>query len=252
MGCFSRFQTGALAAFTSAFNPVIEQSEEKRLRPIRSYVLRQGRMTEAQQRAFETLWSRYGLTLGDGLLGLSDIFGNSNPVTLEIGFGNGEALAQLAQRHPERNYLGVEVHSPGVGHLMIKLAQQECCNVRILQCDALALLRHHLAAASLAAVLLYFPDPWPKQRHHKRRIVRPEFADLVHRTLIPGGVLHMATDWENYAQHMLRLLSAHAGFNNRARAGEFSPRPESRPLTKFEQRGQCLGHGVWDLLFERR
>lgn len=220
-------------------------------RPIRSYVLRQGRMTEAQQRAFDTLWPRYGLTLDDGALDLAALFGNANPVTLEIGFGNGDTLAQLAQQHPERNYLGVEVHSPGVGHLMIKLAQQESGNVRILQTDALALLRLHLPAASLASVLLYFPDPWHKRRHHKRRIVRPEFAELVHRTLKPGGLLHMATDWEGYAQHMLRVLTAHPGFTNLAGAGEFSPRPASRPLTKFEQRGQRLGHGVWDLLFER-
>jgi len=226
-------------------------SAPRSLRPIRSYVLRQGRMTEAQQRAFDTLWPSYGLTLDDVPLDLPAIFGNTNPVTLEIGFGNGDTLAQLAQQHPERNYLGVEVHSPGVGHLMIKLAQQESTNVRILQTDALALLRRQLPAASLASVLLYFPDPWHKRRHHKRRIVRPEFAELIHRALTPGGLLHMATDWEDYARHMMRVLSAHPGFVNQAGAGEFSPRPTSRPLTKFEQRGQRLGHGVWDLLFER-
>ncbi len=221
-------------------------------RPIRSYVLRQGRMTEAQQRAFETLWPRYGLTLDQGLLDLPGLFGNQQPVTLEIGFGNGEALAQQALNHPQRNFLGVEVHSPGVGHLMIRLAQQESSNVRILQCDAMQLLRHHLPAGALSAVLLFFPDPWHKKRHHKRRIVQPEFAELVHHALQPGGLLHMATDWEDYARHMLRVLSEHPGFDNLAGAGHFSPRPEERPLTKFEQRGQRLGHGVWDLLFERR
>ncbi len=221
-------------------------------RPIRSFVLRQGRMTEAQQRAFETLWPRYGLTLGETELNLPALFGNDHPMTLEIGFGNGEALAQQALRHPERNFLGVEVHSPGVGHLMIRLAQQESDNVRILQCDAMQLLRHHLPAGSLAAVLLFFPDPWHKKRHHKRRIVQPEFADLVYRALIPGGLLHMATDWEDYAGQMLRVLSEHPGFDNMAGRGGYSPRPEDRPLTKFEQRGQRLGHGVWDLLFERR
>ena len=222
-------------------------------RQIRSYVLRQGRMTEAQQRAFDTLWPRYGLNLGDDdtPLDLYTIFGNDRPVTLEIGFGNGETLAQLALRHPERNFLGVEVHSPGVGHLMIRLQQQESDNVRILRTDALALLRRHLPPASLAGVLLYFPDPWPKQRHHKRRIVRPEFLDRVHQALIPGGMLHMATDWEHYARQMMRLLSAHTGFRNRAGEGAYSPRPDDRPLTKFEQRGQRLGHGVWDLIFER-
>ncbi len=221
-------------------------------RPIRSFVLRQGRMTEAQQHAFETLWPRYGLTLGEAELDLPALFGNDHPVTLEIGFGNGEALALQAQRHPERNFLGVEVHSPGVGHLMIRLAQQESDNVRILQCDAMELLRHHLPAGSLAAVLLFFPDPWHKKRHHKRRIVKPEFADRVYRALVPGGLLHMATDWEDYAGQMLRVLSEHPGFDNKAGGGSYSPRPEDRPLTKFEQRGQRLGHGVWDLLFERR
>jgi len=220
-------------------------------RPIRSYVLRQGRMTEAQQRAYDNLWPRYGISLGEIPLDFNNLFGNANPVTLEIGFGNGETLAELARLHPERDYLGVEVHSPGVGHLMIRLAQQESDNVRILQCDAMTLLRHHLAPASLAEVLLYFPDPWPKLRHRKRRIVTPEFIDLVHRALRPGGLLHMATDWQEYAQQMLRLVSIHGGFINRAGTGEFAPRPESRPLTKFEQRGQRLGHGVWDLLFER-
>ncbi|MGD8910586.1 MAG: tRNA (guanosine(46)-N7)-methyltransferase TrmB, partial [Chromatiales bacterium] len=176
------------------------ETHPDRHRPIRSYVLRQGRITEAQQRAFETLWPRYGLALGNAPLNLAECFGNERPVTLEIGFGNGEALAQLAHRHPERNYLGIEVHGPGVGHLMIRLAQQESDNVRILQGDAMELLRQHLPAGSLACLLLFFPDPWHKKRHHKRRIVQAEFAELVHNALIPGGLLHMATDWENYAR----------------------------------------------------
>jgi tRNA (guanine-N7-)-methyltransferase len=221
-------------------------------RPIRSYVLRQGRMTEAQQRAFDNLWPRYGFRLGEENLDFNALFGNTNPVTLEIGFGNGETLAELARRYPEHNYLGVEVHSPGVGHLMIRLAQQESGNVRILRGDAMALLRNHLAPASLSQLLLYFPDPWPKLRHRKRRIVQPEFIELAHRALWPGGLLHMATDWREYAQQMLLLVSAHGGFINRAGTGNFAPRPDSRPLTKFEQRGRRLGHGVWDLLFERR
>jgi tRNA (guanine-N7-)-methyltransferase len=226
--------------------------EKAHHRPIRSYVLRQGRMTEAQQRAFETLWPRYGLALPAGQLDLPQLFGNRHPVTLEIGFGNGEALAQQALNHPERNFLGVEVHGPGVGHLMIRLAEQQSSNVRILQCDAMELLRRHLPPGCLSALLLYFPDPWHKKRHHKRRIVQPEFAELAYHALLPDGLLHMATDWEDYAQHMLRVVSQHPGFHNLAGDGQFSPRPEARPLTKFEQRGQRLGHGVWDLLFERR
>ncbi len=221
-------------------------------RPIRSYVLRQGRMTEAQQRAFETLWARYGVEPGSGVLDPPTLFGQHQPVTLEIGFGNGEALSQMALAQPDHNFIGVEVHSPGVGHLMIKLAEQESSNVRILRTDAMELLRHHLPASSLSRVLLYFPDPWHKRKHHKRRIVQTEFADLVQRVLIPGGVLHMATDWEDYARQMMAILSAHPGFENLAGPGQFSQRPASRPLTKFEQRGSRLGHGVWDLLFERK
>jgi tRNA (guanine-N7-)-methyltransferase len=221
-------------------------------RPIRSYVLRQGRMTEAQQRAFENLWPRYGLEPNQGPFDLPVIFGQHHPVTLEIGFGNGEALSQMARIQPDQNFIGVEVHSPGVGHLMIKLAEQESENVRILQTDAMELLRHQLPPASLARVLLYFPDPWHKRKHHKRRIVQTEFADLIQRVLIPGGVLHMATDWEDYAHQMMAVLSAHPGFENQAGPGQFSERPASRPLTKFEQRGARLGHGVWDLLFKRK
>jgi tRNA (guanine-N7-)-methyltransferase len=230
---------------------VSETSEEKPHRPIRSYVLRQGRVTEAQQRAFDQLWPRYGLTLDEGQLDLRELFGNTNPITLEIGFGNGESLAEMARQAPEQNFLGVEVHSPGVGHLMIKLDEYACSNVRILQTDAMQLLRHHLPAPCLNRVQLYFPDPWPKKRHHKRRIVNTEFTDLLSKALVPGGVLHMATDWENYAVQMMEVLTAHPGFTNQAGDGNFSPRPENRPLTKFEQRGQRLGHGVWDLLFER-
>jgi tRNA (guanine-N7-)-methyltransferase len=209
-------------------------------------------MTEGQQRAYEALWPRYGLALDSGMLDLPQQFNNIQPVTLEIGFGNGETLRQLASRHPEQNFLGVEVHSPGVGHLMLQLAEHEIQNVRILKADAMELLRHHIESGSLSRVLLYFPDPWQKRKHHKRRIVQSEFARLVHSALIPGGVLHMATDWHDYAMQMMSVLSAHPGYINRAGENNFSPRPDSRPLTKFEQRGERLGHGVWDLIFERR
>ncbi|MBV2092790.1 MAG: tRNA (guanosine(46)-N7)-methyltransferase TrmB [Candidatus Thiodiazotropha sp. (ex Ctena orbiculata)] len=226
------------------------QSEQKS-RPIRSYVLRQGRMTEGQQKAYEALWPRYGLELESGPLDLSGLFEQIQPVTLEIGFGNGESLRQMAQNQPQQNFLGVEVHGPGVGHLMIQLDQHQLNNVRILKHDAMELLRHHLQPGSLQRVQLYFPDPWHKRKHNKRRIVQDEFAELINRMLIPGGILHMATDWEDYARQMMSVLSAHRGFHNQAGEGNFSPRPETRPLTKFEQRGERLGHGVWDLLFER-
>ncbi|MEW8659032.1 MAG: tRNA (guanosine(46)-N7)-methyltransferase TrmB [Candidatus Thiodiazotropha endolucinida] len=225
-------------------------SVEQSHRPIRSYVLRQGRLTEGQQRAFQALWPQYGLTLDQQPLRFASLFGREAPVTLEIGFGNGEALAQIAARHPEQDFLGVEVHTPGVGHLMLKLAEQASDNVRIVQADAMELLRHHMPEAALDRVQLYFPDPWHKRRHHKRRIVQQAFADLIHQALKPGGVIHMATDWEEYARQMLDVFTQHDGFRNQAGKGNFSPRPDTRPLTKFEQRGQQLGHGVWDLLFE--
>ena len=208
-------------------------------------------MTDGQQRALSELWPRYGLELPAGELDLTGLFGNDHPVTLEIGFGNGETLARLALDHPARNYLGVEVHGPGVGHLLLRLAAQESRNLRILQADAMELLHRHLPAGALAEVLLLFPDPWPKQRHHKRRIVQAEFARLVQRALRPGGILHMATDWEDYARQMLAVLSATPGMHNPTGAGNYAPRPQGRPLTKFERRGQRLGHGVWDLLFVR-
>ncbi|MDJ0807124.1 MAG: tRNA (guanosine(46)-N7)-methyltransferase TrmB [Gammaproteobacteria bacterium] len=220
--------------------------------PIRSYVLRQGRMTGAQQRALTELWPRYGLSLPDDVLDLTRVFGNANPVILEIGFGNGEALADNAALHPELNYLGIEVHGPGVGALMLRLAERGCENVRILQIDAMELLRRHLAPASLSSVMLFFPDPWPKKKHHKRRIVTEEFARLVQHALAPGGQLHMATDWEDYARQMLEVLSAAGGYANQAGTGNYAPRPASRPLTKFERRGQRLGHEVRDLIFVKR
>jgi tRNA (guanine-N7-)-methyltransferase len=240
-------------SFTTSyrFNPM--PSQDPTHRPIRSFVLREGRLTEGQQRAFDRCWPKYGVDCVAGeQLELGALFGNDHPVYLEIGFGNGEALAESAARHPERNYLGIEVHRPGVGHLLLKVEEQGLNNVRILRHDAMELLRHGLAEGTLSGILLFFPDPWHKKRHNKRRIVRPEFATLAARALKPGGLLHMATDWEDYAQHMLEVLSAAPEFENSAGEGRFAPRPEERPLTKFEQRGQRLGHGVWDLLFRRK
>ncbi|MBL3526731.1 MAG: tRNA (guanosine(46)-N7)-methyltransferase TrmB [gamma proteobacterium endosymbiont of Lamellibrachia anaximandri] len=220
--------------------------------PIRSFVLRQGRTTQAQRRAFEELWPRYGLELpATDQIDPTTIFGNSHPLFLEIGCGNGETLSTLAARHPEQNYLGVEVHGPGVGSLMLKLEESDSDNARVLKCDAMELLRHHLPVGCLDGLYLFFPDPWPKKKHHKRRIVQPEFTQLVQRALRPGGFLHMATDWEDYAEQMLLVLSEATGFENSAGQGNFSPRPADRTLTHFEQRGQRLGHGVWDLIFRR-
>jgi tRNA (guanine-N7-)-methyltransferase len=225
-------------------------------RPIRSFVLRQGRLTQAQARAFTDLWPRYGIDRKPGeCLDLADSFGDERPVWLEIGFGNGETLATLAERHPERNFLGVEVHGPGIGHLLLACARLGLTNLRLLRQDAVELLDCGLPPASLAGVYLFFPDPWPKQRHHKRRILNPDFLDKLVRVLRPGGTFHAATDWEPYARQMLDVLTATATaghFHNAAGPGQFAPRPADRPLTKFERRGQGLGHGVWDLIFTRR
>lgn len=231
---------------------MVEQTPAKRLRQIRSFVLREGRLTPGQQKAFERLWPRFGLEYRNQPLNLTDVFGNDNPVFLEIGFGNGDTLATLAQRHPERNFIGIEVHGPGVGRLMPILEQHHCDNVRIYRHDAVAVIRDCIPPNTLHGVYLFFPDPWHKKRHHKRRIVQPDFVALLHRALKPGGFFHAATDWEDYAYHMMRVLQQQPDlFLNQAGPGQFTPRPDERPLTKFEQRGQRLGHGVWDLVFVR-
>jgi len=221
-------------------------------RPIRSYVLRQGRLTRGQERAFALFWPRLGLNYQPTPLDLHALFGNTHPVHLEIGFGNGESLAAMARDNPDNNYIGIEVHRPGVGHLLMKLEEYGCSNVRVCRHDAVEVLRDMIPVRSLAGVYLFFPDPWHKKRHHKRRIVQPEFLKLLARKLCPGGFLHAATDWEDYADHMLGTLKNSPDFGNTARQGDFVPRPDYRPLTKFEQRGLRLGHGVWDLIFERR
>lgn len=221
-------------------------------RPVRSFVLRTGRMTPGQRRAFERLWPRFGLDYRPGPLDLPALFGNEHPVYLEIGFGNGDALAEMAQRHPGRNYLGIEVHTPGVGHLLRQLEEQGSENVRVLRHDAVEVLGDMIPDGALAGTYLFFPDPWHKKRHHKRRIVQPAFAELLARKLVPGGFFHAATDWEDYALHMLEVLDACPALHNTASDGRFVPRPEDRPLTRFEQRGLRLGHGVWDLVYERR
>jgi len=210
-------------------------------------------MTSAQRLAFERLWGRYGLNAAAGeQIQPERVFGNRCPTWLEIGFGNGDALAQMAQAHPERNWLGIEVHRPGVGHLMLELEKQGLENVRLIRQDAVEVLRDFLAPGCLDAVLLFFPDPWPKRRHHKRRIARPELVDLVARVLRPGGLFHMATDWVDYAQEMREVTARSIFFENAAGPNGFVPRPEWRPLTRFERRGQRLGHEIRDLVLSLR
>lgn len=226
-------------------------SDPAKHRPVRSFVLRQGRLTPGQQRALDTLLERYGIAACDAPLDLDTAFGRHAPRTLEIGFGNGAALAAMAAAHPERDYLGIEVHRPGVGALLLTLEKQGLENVRVIGTDAVEVLRTALPDQSLAAVHVYFPDPWQKLRHHKRRLIQPPFAALIARKLHASGYLHIATDWEDYAQHMLHVLELAPGFRNSVGAGQFSPRPAERPLTRFEQRGQRLGHRVWDLIYTR-
>ncbi len=221
-------------------------------RPIRSFVLRQGRKTKAQQHALDNYWSAFGIEKGNTLLDFAELFGNEQPVTLEIGFGNGESLATMAQAAPQRNFIGIEVHSPGVGHLLHLINGYQLSNVRVLAYDATEILKQRIMPESLDRLQLFFPDPWHKKRHHKRRLVQPDFVSLVARRLRKEGVLHMATDWEDYAIHMVDVMTASTDFAN-CHAGDspYTPRPDSRPLTKFEQRGLKLGHEVWDLLYYR-
>lgn len=218
-------------------------------RAIRSFVLRQGRLTPAQQRAVETLLPLYGIPYAAKSLDLERAFGRAAPKILEIGFGMGTATAQIAAANPDKDYLGIEVHTPGVGNLLKLMEEQGLANLRLIQHDAVEVLRHMIADASLDGVHIFFPDPWPKKRHHKRRLLQAEFVALLCSKLKPGGYLHFATDWEEYAQWTLDVLRAEPRLANTA--VDYAPRPEYRPLTKFEQRGLNLGHGVWDLIFKR-
>ena len=221
------------------------------LRKIRSFVRREGRLTRGQQRGLEILWPEYGIAHDTGLLDLDEIFGRSAPRVLEIGFGNGASLAETAAAHPELDFLGIEVHRPGVGNLLQVIEREGLTNIRVMQEDAVEILKTQIPRASLDKVQLFFPDPWHKKKHHKRRIVQADFVSMLKDRLKEGGVFHMATDWQHYAEHMLAVMSNADGFINTSATGDYVPRPESRPLTKFEQRGHRLGHGVWDLMFKK-
>lgn len=217
--------------------------------PIRSYVLRQGRFSRGQQRAYAELLPRYGIPYRGEPLDLAIAFGRTAPVVAEIGFGMGETTARIAAENPGNDYLAIEVHAPGVGSLLRQVDAAGISNIRIVAHDAVEVLRDMVAPGSLAAIHVFFPDPWPKKRHHKRRLLQPEFVALAASRLAPGGLLHVATDWQEYAEQVLAVLSASPELRNTA-AG-FAPRPAWRPETKFERRGVRLGHGVWDLLFAR-
>lgn len=220
------------------------------LRRIRSFVRRQGRLTEGQQRSLDTLWPVYGIE-PDQPVDFDALFARTAPLTLEIGFGNGASLVNMAAAAPEINFLGIEVHRPGVGHLLYELQQRQISNVRVWCHDAVEILTRRIADHCLDRVLLFFPDPWHKRKHHKRRLVQDDFVALLARKLKPGGLLHMATDWQDYAIHMLKIVEANPEFQNLAGKGGYAERPAERPETRFETRGKRLGHRVQDLLFQR-
>lgn len=219
-------------------------------RPIRSFVLRQGYMSKGQQRAYDTLMPVLGVGYQPQVADLDAVFGRAAPKVVEIGFGMGGATADIAQARPDTDYLGVEVHGPGVGSLLKLVEERQLSNVRVIQHDAVEVFTHMLAPASLDGVHVFFPDPWHKKRHNKRRLIQPPFVALLASRIKPGGYLHLATDWEDYAIQMLEVLSQEATLENTAEG--YAPRPDYRPLTKFEQRGLRLGHGVWDLVFRKR
>ena len=218
-------------------------------RSIRSYVLRQGRISNAQRRAHTELLPVFGIAFSPAPLDLDTAFGRAARKTLEIGFGMGETTAAIAQRHPENDYLGVEVHSPGVGSLLARIAELRLANLRIIQHDVVEVLQHMIAPAALDGVHCFFPDPWPKKRHHKRRLIQPPFLALLVSRMKPGAVLHVCTDWEDYAAQMLQVLSGETALENTA--SSYADRPDTRPQTKFERRGLALGHRVWDLVFRK-
>ena len=233
----------------SAADPAASRPQDAR-RPVRSFVLRQGRMSPAQQRALDQLLPRYGLPFARTPLDWQHVFGRAAPVVLEIGFGMGETTAEIAAAHPERDFVGIEVHAPGVGSLLREVDGRGLANVRVIRHDAVEVVDAMIPLGSLAGIHVFFPDPWPKKRHHKRRLLRPDFVHALALRLAPGGYLHVATDWSDYAEEMLATLGAERLLVNTVQG--FAPRPESRPQTKFERRGKRLGHPVFDLFFTRK
>ena len=222
------------------------------IRRIKSFVRHQGRLTKGQATAIDELWLKYGIPYqNSGYVDFTSLFERSGPLILEIGFGMGHSLIEMAKQNPDKNYLGIEVHQPGIGTCLMGIKNERLVNVRLICHDAVDVLTAMIANDSLAKIQLFFPDPWHKTRHHKRRLFQLPFATLVAQKLATGGVLHMATDWQNYAEHMLLIMDDVAQFRNLSSTGRYVARPDSRPITKFEQRGARLGHGVWDLMFEK-
>mgnify|MGYP006087752403 CR=1 FL=1 len=232
----------------------IEEAEQegKYIRKIRSFVKREGRLTKAQARALELHWQTMGLLHEDGTIDVNNLFGNNNAIVLEIGFGMGKSLVEMAKNSPELNFIGIEVHRPGVGACILLAEEQGVTNLKVYEHDAIEILADCIPDGSLSKVQLFFPDPWHKKKHHKRRIVKADFVETIRQKLHVGGIFHMATDWENYAECMIEDMLTAPGYNNLSETNDYVPRPDSRPLTKFENRGQRLGHGVWDIQFARK
>ena len=227
-----------------------QEPDDRPARRIRSFVLRAGRMGTGQARALAELGPRFVLPYAPQVLDAPAVFGRTAPLVVEIGFGMGHATAEIAQARPDTDFLGIEVHTPGVGALLKRIGEDGLSNLRIVQHDAVEVFEHMLAPGSLAGAHVFFPDPWHKKKHHKRRLIQPAFVSLLASRLAPGGYLHCATDWQDYAEQMLAVLGAEPTLANTADG--YAPRPDYRPLTKFENRGLRLGHGVWDLVFSKR
>jgi len=222
------------------------------MRTIKSFVKREGRMTPGQKRALTSLWPRYGIDLSaDTIIEFNTVFSTPGPIILEIGFGMGEAIAAMADHNRAENFVGIEVHRPGVGRLLACAEKLNLVNLAVICADAVDVINHHIEDNSLQRVQIFFPDPWHKKKHHKRRLIQAEFVSLLAKKIVPGGQLHIATDWQHYAEHIIEVLQASPDFENCAKNARYVERPSQRPLTRFEQRGQRLGHGVWDILFDK-
>ncbi len=224
-------------------------TEAKHHRKIQSFVKRSGRLSKGQSLGLNELWSNFGIDVDSSTLDFEEIFSNQNDVTLEVGFGNGDSLLEMAIQEPNQNFLGIEVYEAGVGRLINEANKKNVGNLKVIKEDAVEVLENNVADDSISNFQLFFPDPWHKKRHHKRRIVQMGFLDLLSKKLKSNGTAHIATDWQDYAEHIMETLESHPHFKNLAGDHIYSERPEYRPLTKFENRGQKLGHGVWDIIF---
>ena len=230
----------------------MEIKPEYKQKAIRSYVIRAGRMTEGQKKAFDLWWPKYGLSLFDGQINPDEVFDRQAPLVVEVGFGMGASLIEMAKSEHEKNFIGIEVHPPGVGKLIATAGEEGITNLKVYMADAVDVMEDCIPNASMDRFQLYFPDPWHKKKHQKRRIVQPDFVQLVRQKLKEKAILHFATDWEHYAEQMMEVMSLAPGFDNMGSEYCFSPAPDFRPVTKFEKRGERLGHGVWDIMFTKR